>query len=442
MQDNLVLIVEDDNGLRSALADTLTLSGFKCEAVSSAEAALACLEPEKFSIVISDINLDGMDGHSLLLNIKRQVPELPILLMTAYGSINNAVQAMRDGAVDYLIKPFEPEVLVAKVQQYRRQIITSVGNPVAEDPSSKALLALALKVVNTEATVMITGPSGTGKEVLARYIHDNSKRAAHPFVAINCAAIPENMLEATLFGYEKGAFTGAHQATPGKFEQAQNGTLLLDEISEMDLQLQAKILRVLQEREVERLGGKKIIPLNVRVLATSNRDLLAAVKEGKFREDLYYRLNVFPLQWLPLKDRPLDIVPMAKHLLARYAGLDKRDVPVLSKASQHCLQQYDWPGNIREMGNVMQRALILCQGDEITPEDLQLELFAIEKPEPNNNTAFSGLDNDMKNHEFSVILEKMEAYDGNRQKVAESLGISPRTLRYKLAKMRDSGITV
>ena len=282
-----ILVVEDDNGLREALMDTLLLGGYECREVDSGERALLALSRQSFDMVISDIQMGGMDGLTLLANIRQQYPQVPVLLMTAYANIDGAVRAMREGAIDYLAKPFSPEVLLNQVSRYVPAQKVEKRAVVYGDPKTAELFQLATRVARSEATVMVTGPSGTGKEVLARYIHDNSSRAEQTFVAINCAAIPENMLEATLFGYEKGAFTGAVQGCPGKFEQAQGGTLLLDEITEMDQGLQAKLLRVLQEKEVERLGSRKMIPLDVRVIATSNRALKKAVQDGLVREDLY-----------------------------------------------------------------------------------------------------------------------------------------------------------
>ncbi|MES9814156.1 MAG: sigma-54 dependent transcriptional regulator [Candidatus Thiodiazotropha sp.] len=292
-----VLIVEDDPALREALSDTLELAGYPICVAEEGGAAMNLLQQRSVGMVVSDVQMHPMDGHTLLRKIRERYPDLPVLLMTAYGTIEKAVMAMHDGAVDYLTKPFEAEVLVSKVASHIRTAVGPVlDGPVAEDLRSREVLDLALRVAGSDATVLLHGESGTGKEVYARYIHQHSTRSEGPFVAINCAAIPENMLEAVLFGYEKGAFTGAYQATAGKFEQAQGGTLLLDEISEMSLALQAKLLRVLQEKELERLGGRKLIELDVRVLATTNRKLREEVSAGRFREDLFYRLNVFPPQ--------------------------------------------------------------------------------------------------------------------------------------------------
>jgi two-component system response regulator FlrC len=394
-----------------------------------------------------------MSGDALLKRVKTLYPDIPVMLMTAYGTIEQAVDAMRDGAVDYMVKPFEAEVLINMVSRY----VGSQGDNmamIAVDSSSVELAAIARRVADSDATIMITGESGSGKEVLAQYIHLNSSRAEQPFVAINCAAIPENMLEATLFGYEKGAYTGAYKASPGKFEQAQGGTLLLDEISEMDIGLQAKLLRVLQEKEVERLGGNKLIELDVRVLATSNRDMKEVVADGKFREDLYYRLNVFPLHLLPLCERPRDIIPLSESLLEKHALSAHRAIPSLSEEAQQKLFDYAWPGNVRELDNVVQRALILQPGDEIQADDIHFEAAGRAKPavkavsevpvvesaEAQSNA--ESLTGDLKQREWNLILGAIKAAKGSRKMTAEKLGISERTLRYKLARMRDAGITV
>ncbi len=374
-----VMVVEDDAELREALDDTLELAGYDSVTADSGESALLMLEKAMPDIIISDVNMPGINGLSLLKSLQNKLPDVPVLLMTAYGNISDAVQAMKDGAVDYLSKPFEPQSLIDKLKRFM-PVTGASDEPVAVDPKTKQLLAIAKKVAKSDVSVMISGASGTGKEVLARYIHDNSSRSDKEFFAINCAAIPESMLEATLFGYEKGAFTGALKSNPGKFEQAQDSSLLLDEISEMDMNLQAKLLRVLQEKEVERIGGNKVIPLNVRVIATTNKELKEEVAAGNFREDLYYRLNVFPLHWMPLKNRPMDIAPLAVYLLDKHAKAMGRVVPNLSEAAINSLQAYDWPGNAREMDNIMQRALVLQTSDTIEPGDLQFE-FNLESME-------------------------------------------------------------
>jgi len=443
MNTSKILVVEDDAGLREALLDTLKLAGFECIEADSGESALLLLKNQQVDMVVSDVQMGGMSGLSLLKSIRTNLPNLPVLMMTAYGTINDAVQAMKDGACNYISKPFSPEVLLNMVNQYIPSKICDKQTPIAEDTKSIELLKLAKKVATTDASVMVLGPSGSGKEVLAQYVHYNSSRADQKFVAINCAAIPENMLEATLFGYEKGAFTGAIQACPGKFEQAQAGTILLDEITEMDLSLQAKILRVLQEREVERLGGRKTISLDVRVIATSNRDLKEAVAEGKFREDLYYRLNVFPLTWLPLAQRRDDILPLAKHLVQRITQKNGEQIPEFTAAARSKLIAYNWPGNVRELDNVIQRALILYSDNIIDAGDLLIEQFDTEivtsSPVVESDDK---LGSELKLQEHQIILDTLSACHGSRKDVAERLGISPRTLRYKIARMRDSGIQI
>lgn len=310
---------------------------------------------------------------------------------------------------------------------------------VAADPRTVELAGLAGRVAISEATVFLTGESGTGKEVFARFIHQNSRRAEGPFVAINCAAIPDNMLEAVLFGYEKGAFTGAYESRGGKFEQANGGTLLLDEISEMALSLQAKLLRVLQEREVERLGARKLIALNVRVLATSNRNLRAQVANGRFREDLYYRLNVFPLHLPPLRERKDDILPLARSFIAR----NSTDQPscTLSEQAQYRLRNHDWPGNVRELDNVIQRALILKPGAVIEAEHIRFEQPQACEIDATADRC-STLGNDLKSREQELIIQALNSGNGSRKKAAEMLGISPRTLRYKLARLREAGVAI
>ena len=443
MSKTTILIVEDDAGLREALLDTLLLGNYNVIAADCAEEALMMLSSQNVDLVVSDIQMGEMSGLALLKSIKAKYPNMPVLLMTAYATIDDAVQSMRDGATDYLSKPFAPEVLLNLVGRYAPAQKIESRTPIVADPSSLKLLELSRKVAKSEATVMVMGPSGSGKEVLSRYIHDQSPRSDAPFVAINCAAIPENMLEATLFGYEKGAFTGAIQACPGKFEQAQDGTLLLDEITEMDLALQAKLLRVLQEREVERLGGRKTVKLNVRVIATSNRDLRKAVDAGQFREDLYYRLNVFPIEWRPLAQRSGDIVPLAEHLVQRHASSQGLGTIRLSAAARNKLSQYSWPGNVRELENVVQRALILCENNEIDASDLMIDedmsapLEAVQEQVEENK-----LGSELRYQEHQIILDTLVSCNGKRKDVAEKLGISPRTLRYKLARMREDGIEV
>ena len=438
-----VLIVEDDHDLLEALCDTLKLAGYETLSAESGDEALAILKKQIVGLVVSDVQMKNMDGFALLREIKTLNPAIPVLLMTAYGDIERAVAAMRAGACDYLLKPFESASLVSYVARYLLPSIEKNSDGVvAQDPRTSALLSLAMRVAQSSATIMLTGESGCGKEVVARFIHRQSPRSEHPFIAINCAAIPDHLLEATLFGYEKGAFTGASQSQPGKFEQAQGGTLLLDEVSEMPLALQAKLLRVLQEREVERVGGRKAIPLDIRLIATSNRDMAAMVARGGFREDLYYRLNVFPLMIPPLRERPLDIVPMAQRILDRNDGRNGQSPLQLSAQAAARLMQHPWPGNVRELENVIQRSMILAMGSMIELEDLNLpRVEAVLEPvdEPVHKQIEPGGDDsqlDMKSLEKAHIIETLNAVNGSRKLAVKRLGISERTLRYKLQQYR------
>lgn len=367
-----VLVVEDDADLREAICDTLQLNEISFHEAENGLAAERFLASHSASLVLSDVQMSPGNGYELLSSIRSNQIDVPVILMTAYGSIPQAVDAIQAGAVDYLVKPFEVSSLVSTVRKQIRNPLPTDQDLVAVDVASQEILVLARRVANTDTSVLLTGESGVGKEVYSRFIHQQSARSGQPFVAINCAAIPENMLEAVLFGYEKGAFTGAHKATMGKFEQAQGGTLLLDEITEMDLGLQAKILRVLQEKEVERLGSTKVIELDVRIIATTNRDLRHEVREKRFREDLFYRLNVFPISIPALRERPDDIVPVARKILAQYSRAAGESIQ-LSDAACDTLCQHNWPGNVRELDNVIQRALILKQGKEILPQDIMLE---------------------------------------------------------------------
>lgn len=429
-----VLIVEDDATLRGALCDTMTFGGYQVRNACNGKDALAMMDREPVDIVISDVQMDEMDGTELLQAVRRRQPTMPFVMMTAHGSVQHAVQSMRDGATDYLQKPFEASVLLDMVSRMEAQLPGQDHSMVAEDANTRRVLDLALRVALTDASVLISGESGTGKEVLARAVHENSTRAEGPFVALNCAAIPENMLEAMLFGHEKGAFTGAHQARPGKFEQANGGTLLLDEITEMPLELQAKLLRVLQEREVERLGGAGVIELDVRVIATTNRQLPDEVAAGRFRQDLFYRLNVFPLNLPPLRERGDDIAPLAERFLARHAG----DRPLsLSAEAMDKLTGHPWHGNVRELDNCIQRAVILANDHAIDAQDIVFDAVPAEAEACPDVAA--QLEGDLKVRERELIFSALRAVDGSRKKACERLGISERTLRYKLARFRDEG---
>ncbi len=446
-----ILVVEDDPNLREAIGDTLELSGRAFIAVEGGHQALAVLAERAVSIVVSDVRMMPMDGITLLKEIRSRFPHLPVLLMTAYAEVDKAVDAMRSGACDFLLKPFDPHALLSQIEKYELPDTGESAGVVAIDPVSRELFTMAGRVAKTDATVLLTGESGVGKEVVARFIHRESARRGGPFVAINCAAIPESLLEATLFGYEKGAFTGATQAQAGKFEQAQSGTLLLDEVTEMPLSLQAKLLRVLQEREVERVGGKKPVALDIRIVATSNRDMAEAVAKGVFREDLYYRLNVFPVAIPALRERLEDIVAIARHFIAEHGAKLGRAGVSLSLAAEATLKAYSWPGNVRELENVIQRALIMAPGETIEPAHLNLSGKILSEASvstlpvnggqgPVSSLQDSGkrVDN-MKDLEREHILRTLAEAGGSRKVAVERLGISERTLRYKLQQYREEG---
>ena len=453
-----VLLVEDDNAMREALQGILEAVPMNVVAAGNGNEALEALDSGPVDIIVSDINMPAMDGLSLLKKVTELGLNIPMIMMTAYGRIDQAVECIQSGAKDYLSKPFSPDRLVDLIQRYVVPTASFGDSFIAEDPASREVFKLAEKVAQSDSSVMILGESGTGKEVLARFIHDHSPRSSQPFVAVNCAAIPENMLEAILFGHEKGAFTGAHRAMPGKFEQADGGTLLLDEITEMDISLQSKLLRVLQERQVERLGSKQTLDLDVRVLATSNRELSQAVEEGVFREDLYYRLAVFPIRWKPLRERIMDIVPLANYFLDEHASRMNTCAPKLSLDAEKKLMAYRWPGNVRELDNVIQRALILSDANQISADDIFLDdeslhpsseslesrhVSASQGGEDSSGVQDSGdLSDQVQSTEYRAILDTLKRNGGSKKKTAETLGISARTLRYKLAKMRERGIDV
>lgn len=442
-----ILIVEDDPDLREALADTLKLSRYRVLTAVDGEHALEVLTEQAVGLVITDIQMPNMNGLALLHELKSRWPQVPVLLMTAYGVISQAVEAMREGACNYMVKPFEVSDLLSQVARYMLPASFSDGNDaVMDDPLSNELFAMALRVASTPVSVLITGESGTGKEVLARFIHRHSEREGKPFVAVNCAAIPDNLLEATMFGYEKGAFTGASQSQAGKFEQAQGGTLLLDEISEMPLALQAKLLRVLQEREVERVGSHKAIPLDIRIIATSNRDMQAEAAKGAFREDLFYRLNVFPLRISPLRERKEDILPLARRVLHDMSAAMGRAGMRLSEDAERALLVYAWPGNVRELENVLQRAVILAPGEVVKPEHLHLAKdgfasarspMAVMTTEMPVATELPAQAQDLKSLEKSHIMATLESVNGSRKLAAQKLGMSERTLRHKLQHYRE-----
>ena len=428
---NLVLLQDEDLKLCRAVCDELTAQGLRGIALAGTRRLLETVALRSPRVVVSDAA--GLLGGSnnLLGDMRSRVPDARVMLMAERPSIPDVVRGMQLGAVDFLEKPITPSALVARVKRHLEPAETC-ADVVNESMASRRCFDLACRVAATDISVLLSGESGTGKEVVARFIHRNSPRAEGPFIAINCAAIPEQMLEAILFGHERGAFTGAHRSRSGKFEAAHRGTLLLDEVSEMSLPLQAKLLRVLQEREVERVGSHDPISVDVRVVATTNRDLSQAIEEGSFREDLFYRLSVFPLSIAPLRDRVEDIRPLARRFLIKYGASAGRANAQLSEEAMVALERHDWPGNVRELENAVQRALVMATDLVIKPED-------VVTPEIDGH-AGQRLADELKQKEFDLVLRQLRQFDGARVPTAKALGISERTLRYKLRQMRDVGL--
>jgi len=468
-----VLVVEDDDALREAISFTLGVHDIShCLAGNGIE-ALALLNTETPAIIVSDVRMPQLDGIGLLRAVRRQMPDVPFVLMTAYADVSAAVDAIKCGAREFLLKPFQPETLIEVVERHRAD--PTASGPVGEDPAFLQMLTRLRRVAASELSVLLSGESGTGKEVLARDVHAHSQRARGPFVAINCAAIPKDLLEATLFGYERGAFTGAQKSQAGKFELAHGGTLFLDEIGEMPPELQAKLLRVLQERVVERVGSHQEIALDFRLVAATNRRLEQAVRDGRFREDLYFRIGVFPLEIPPLRTRIDDIDVLSRHFLKRYSAPAGRPGARLSEAAMARMRQHPWPGNVRELENVIQRALLMADTDDILPDDLGLpvqegvNLEAIEAPSvavlpatlaPNHRDSGNEIGEertegtpkqaspetegasdavDMRSIEREHILQVLRNVNGSRRRAVELLGISERALRYKLKSYREEG---
>ena len=444
-----VLVVDDDPDMRLAVRETLVREGFAVAMAGDGREALRRLAEASVALVVTDVKMPKVGGMALLGEIRKSWPALPVVVMTGYGTIENAVDAMKLGAVDYLVKPFAPDDLVEAVRRNAdagfpddpEELCRIPGGTrdkaaiVTRDPAMLSLLRTARNVAPSDATVLVKGESGTGKEMVAFYVHRHSRRAAREFVAVNCAALPENLLESELFGHEKGAFTGAIQAKKGKFEIADGGTLLLDEISEMDLRLQSKLLRVIQEREIDRVGGGAPIPVDIRIVATTNRDLEKEVAEGRFREDLYYRLNVIPLTLPPLRERAGDVEPLAECFLRRVAEKNRKRVERFSDAAREKLRRHDWPGNVRELQNAVERGVLLTPSDTVEAEHLPGGGREIESARP----AGAPVGTSLHDMERRLVLDTLGSCDGNRTQAAKVLGISIRTLRNKLHEYRGDG---
>jgi two-component system response regulator AtoC len=463
-QEYRVLIIDDEKKLRDSLSEFLALGGFACSGAASGEEGLELLAKEVFDAALLDLRMPGMDGLAVLRRLREAGLPVPVLMMSAHGEISDAVEAMRQGAIDYLVKPFDPTELALRLTRAigdsRLVRMASVGLRISddggilrsEDPAMQEILAMAQRIAPAPSTVLITGESGTGKEVIAREIHRNSRHSEGPFVPVNVGAIPETLLESELFGYEKRAFTGAENRKAGLFELASGGTLFLDEIGEMPLQMQVKLLRVLQDRTIMRVGGVRPIPVDVRIVAATNRDLEKSVRDGKFREDLYFRINVIRLKLPALRVRQKDIAPLAGYFLARFARDMGKSVSSISPEALRLLESYSFPGNIRELENSIERAVILCDGDTLHAGNFLLEsdlrapgrdswTASVTAPGIAGSEGFAAPDApySVKEAEKRAVKIALARNAGHRERTARELGISRRTL---LTKIKEYELTV
>jgi DNA-binding NtrC family response regulator len=438
-----ILVVDDDNLMREFLDETLHRSKYSVDLASTGDEAFKKIKSREYDVVLTDIRMPKMSGMELLKAVKDNSPQAKVMLMTAYGTIENAVEAMKLGAFDYITKPFSADDIEIKIkraieynrlEQENKRLLQEVttkykfDNIIGKSPQIRKVFEIIDSIADSKSSVLITGESGTGKELIAKAIHYNSPRKNQPFVAVNCAVLPENLMESELFGHEKGAFTGAIKKTTGKFELAHQGTLLLDEISEIPPSLQAKLLRVLQEREFERVGSGETIQVDVRIISTSNQNLSELIQESKFREDLYFRLNVLPVNIPPLRERKEDIIPLAEYFLARYRKENNRDIKGISEKAFQMFMEYHWPGNVRELENYIERAVVTSKGELLTPEDFPKELLF--KTDLHISQFNAGMS--IHDAEKALILKTLETCGGNKTKAAKTLGVSVRTLRNKL----------
>lgn len=429
-----ILVVDDEKGQREILEEILTGEGYAVTTAASGEAALKMVRETRFDLVLSDLRMTGMDGIELLGKLLAHDSSLIVMLLTAHGSVDSVKEAMRRGAYDYLEKPYDRETLLATMSRALARLDALDSEIVSVSPEMEAVKKMVLKVARSSSTVLIRGESGTGKELIARAVHNQSPRVAEMFQAVNCAAINENLLESELFGHEKGSFTGAHAEKKGLFEVADRGTLFLDEIGELDVSMQAKLLRALQEREIRRIGGIRPIKIDVRVVAATNRDLRAMVGDGRFRDDLYYRLNVLSVDVPPLRERREDIPVLIGFFLRKHTRNTSRLIRGLKPDAKRVMENYAWPGNVRQLESAIERAILLCEEDQIGVEDLPLEVRQESRPVsegafklPAEGIAFEDVERDL-------IIQAMERTDYNITKAAKLLGLTFRTLQYRLDK--------
>ncbi|NVL89808.1 MAG: sigma-54-dependent Fis family transcriptional regulator [Desulfobacterales bacterium] len=444
MHKGNILLIEDIDQERASLCEVLKGEGYRVTAVGNGVSALEELKGHNYDLIISDLRMPELDGLGLLRKLNEKEIDIPFIVISGYGTVESAIEAMKLGAFDFILKPFSPKAMktVATKAIHSRISSSSPGKDTKPEAASIITrnrqmfdqLNLVKTVADSKASVLIQGESGTGKELFSRFIHNQSSRRNKTFVAVNCAALPEGLLESELFGHEKGSFTGAVSKKLGKFELAQGGTMLLDEISEMNIHLQAKLLRVLQESEIDRVGGRHPVPIDTRVISTTNQDIEAAVQAEKFRADLYYRLNVIPIRLPPLREREDDILLLADYFIKKYNKIDGRNVKGLTKDAARILMRMQWPGNVRELENIMERAVLLCRGKLIDKDDL----FIGENPKAAGVSEFSSVPaGSLKEMEERMILNTLNQTNGNRTHAAEILGISVRTLRNKLNEYRE-----
>ena len=445
-----LLVVEDEAKMRRLLELNLSEDGYTVLTAADAETGLNTLRQEKVDLVVTDLKLPGMNGLEFLQAVKRTNAAVPVVLMTAYGTVETAVEAMKAGASDYVLKPFSLEEIrlilrkeldVHRLREENRSLREALGeryqfrNIVARSPKMQEVLATVERVAPTNSTVLLGGESGVGKDLIARAIHEHSRRSAGPFIKINCTAIPENLLESELFGYEKGAFTGANNAKPGKFELADKGTIFLDEIGDVPGSIQVKLLHVLQDREFERLGGTKTLKVDVRVLAATNQDLRAALEQGTFRQDLYYRLNVVPISIPPLRERKEEIPYLVDYFIARFARESGKPLSGITPTALRVLMDFHWPGNVRELENIIERAVALSTGTIIDVPDIRLDV-SVARPAPTSAAApFPPEGMTLEQYEDEIIRESLRRASGNKSQAARLLGLSRNALRYRLSKI-------